>query len=80
LRQAEGDTGGMRSGGSRQHDTWTRREKAAEDLYIYEKEKSIVQLMKEKIAEQEAKLAKDRGILNAMEDQYGHAAEEKTSV
>lgn len=58
LRSAEGDTGSIRAGGSRAADTWSRREKAAEDMYIHEREKEIVKLMKEKIAEQEAKLVR----------------------
>lgn len=61
-RSAEGDTGSIRSGGSRQADTWSRREKAAEDMYIREREKQILKLLKEKIAEQEAKLV---GVLHS---------------
>ena len=75
---AEGDTGSVRAGGSRSADAWNKREKAAEDLYIYEREKQIMALMKEKIAKQEEQLAKDRAVLNAMEDQYGHQAEDRT--
>ena len=78
LRKAEGDTGSIRRGGERSADTWSKREKAAEDMYIREREKALMQLLKEKIADQEAQLAKDRAILNAMEDQYGHIAEERT--
>ena len=77
-RMAEGDTGGMRRGGERSADTWTRREKAAEDMYIKEREKEIVLLLKEKIAKQKEQLAKDQAVLSAMEDQYGHAAEDRT--
>lgn len=77
-RMREGDTGSVRSGGERAADTWSKREKAAEDMYIKEREKVIMQLLKEKIAQQETQLQKDRAILNAMEDQYGHHAEERT--
>ncbi|KXT18760.1 hypothetical protein AC579_8212 [Pseudocercospora musae] len=70
-RYAEGDTGSPRLHG----DTWTKREKAAEDLYIKGREKNIMMLLKEKIAAQEAVLEKDRAILSALEDQYGHVVE-----
>ena len=74
---AAGDTGSVRHGGERSADTWSKREKAAEDMYIKEREKDIMQVLREKIAQQEAILAKDRVILSAMEDQYGHQAEER---
>lgn len=76
---AEGDTGSLRSGGVRDADAWSRREKAAEDLYIKGREKAIMQLLKEKIEKQEAALQKDRLILAEMEDQYGHVAEERAA-
>ena len=76
-RMAEGDTGGIRSRGQQGGDTWTRREKAAEDMYIKEREKVIVQLLKEKIAKQEEQLAKDLAMLAAMENQYGQDAVER---
>lgn len=75
-KMAEGDTGSVRYGGDRHGDTWSRREKAAEDLYIKGREKAIMELLKEKIAQQEAALAKDKAILSTMEDQYGHIAED----
>ncbi|KXS95206.1 hypothetical protein AC578_6938, partial [Pseudocercospora eumusae] len=65
---AEGDTGSPRVHGH--GDTWTKREKAAEDLYIKGREKNMMMLLKEKIAAQEAVLEKDRAILSALEDQY----------
>ncbi|KAK3701059.1 ATPase inhibitor [Vermiconidia calcicola] len=74
-----GDTGSLRAGGERAGDSWSRREKASEDMYIRDREKQIMQMLKQKIADQEMKLAKDRAILSAMEDQYGHHAEEKAS-
>lgn len=74
---AEGDTGGLRRGGQQSADGWTRREKAAEDMYIKEREKAIVQLLREKIAKQEEQLAKDLAMLAAMEDQYGNIAQEQ---
>ena len=74
-RRAEGDTGGVRSSGQRAGDGWTRREKAAEDMYIKEREKAIVLLLKEKIAKQEEQLIKDRALLVAMEDQYGNVVQ-----
>jgi hypothetical protein len=73
---AEGDTGAMRRGGSAQDDTWTRREKAAENMYIKQREKEIVKLLKEKIKAQEAILENDRKVLAVMEDQYGRAVED----
>lgn len=72
---AEGDTGSVRRGGEPHADPWTKREAATENLYVKEREKSIMVLLKEKIAAQEAVLAKDRAILAAMEDRYGHASE-----
>ncbi|USW56178.1 Putative mitochondrial ATPase inhibitor [Septoria linicola] len=75
VHNADGDTGGTRSGGEAAGDSWTRREKAAENVYIRAKEKSILLLLKEKIAAQEAILAKDKAILAAMEDQYGREVE-----
>lgn len=50
---AAGDTGSVRPGGARDSDAWSRREKAAEDLYIYEREKEIIKLLREKVARQE---------------------------
>ena len=75
-RLAEGDTGSMRSGGQRHADTWSRREKALEDMYIKEREKEIMLLMRDKIAEQQKQLDKDRLLLNQMLDHYGTVAEE----
>ncbi|EME80816.1 uncharacterized protein MYCFIDRAFT_183155 [Pseudocercospora fijiensis CIRAD86] len=68
---AEGDTGAPRLHG----DSWTKREKAAEDMYIKGRENNLIMLLKEKIAAQEAVLEKDRAILAAMEDQYAHVVE-----
>ena len=45
--------------------------------YIKEREKVIVQLLKEKIAKQEEQLAKDLAMLATMEDQYGNVSEER---
>ena len=70
LRMGAGDTGGVRHGGERHADSWTKREKAAEDMYVKEREKALLQLLREKIAEQEAALRRDREILGQMEDQY----------
>lgn len=105
LRRAEGDTGSIRSGGDRHADTWSRREKAAEDMYsthtipqnpnfptpfalatlradsdacclvVKEREKEIIVLLRQRIHEQEKKLAEDRRLLDRMEDQYGHQSE-----
>ena len=69
FRQAEGDTGSHR--GQQGGDAFTRREKAAEDMYIKEREKEIVVLLREKIVKQQEQLAKDMAMLAAMEDQYG---------
>jgi ATPase inhibitor, mitochondrial len=76
-RMAEGDTGALRARGQQSADTWTRREKAAEDMYIKEREKTIMMLLREKIAKQEEQLAKDMAMLAAMEDQYGQDAAQR---
>ena len=76
---AEGDTGAWRAGGIAHSDAFNRREKAAEDMYIKEREVKIMALLKEKIARQEAKLSKDRLILSTMEDQYGRIVEERSA-
>ena len=73
---AEGDVGALRHGGQAASDAFNRREKAAEDMYIREREKVILSLLREKVVKQEEILAKDRAMLAAMEDQYGHVAEE----
>lgn len=74
-KHAEGDTGSLRHGGMQSSDSWTRREKAAEDMYIKGREKAIMHLLKEKIAKQEQQLVKDLAMLREMEDAYGKAAE-----
>lgn len=76
-RPAEGDTGAMRAGGSAHSDAFTKREKAAEDMWVREREKNVMAVMREKIARQEALLEEDRKVLARMEDQYGHVAEGK---
>jgi hypothetical protein len=76
LQLAEGDTGSVRQGGQRSGDTWSRREKALEDMYIKEREKEIIAMLREKIAAQVKALDKDRLMLNQMEDHFGHVAEE----
>ena len=72
---AEGDTGGIRHGGEKSADTWSKREKAAEDMYIRQREKEIMVLLREKIRAQQVQLEKDQAVLSQMEDQYGHHAE-----
>jgi len=52
IRAAEGDTGGMRSGGSAQGDSWTKREQASETKFIREKEMESLRKLKEKLAQQ----------------------------
>jgi ATPase inhibitor, mitochondrial len=74
-RQAEGDVGALRAGGQAYSDAFNRREKAAEDMYVREREKTILALLREKVAKQEQILAKDKAMLAEMEDQYGHVAE-----
>ena len=69
----EGDTGSHRFSGER--DAWSKREQAAEGLYMLGREKQIMELLKERIRQQEAVLSKDRAILTHMEDQYGHHVE-----
>ncbi|TKA83724.1 hypothetical protein B0A55_00278 [Friedmanniomyces simplex] len=59
-RMAEGDAGAPRSGGSAQGDAFTKREQASEDYYVRQQEKDKLAKLKQKIADQEAQLAKDR--------------------
>lgn len=74
-RFSEGATGAIRSGGSAHGDAFTKREKAAEDMWVREREKNIIAVMREKIARQEALLEEDRKVLAKMENAYGHVAE-----
>ena len=60
LRAAEGDTGSTRSGGAAQGDAFTKREQASEDYYVRQQEKEKLQALRQKIAEKEADVAKDR--------------------
>ncbi|KAF3907591.1 hypothetical protein AA313_de0203964 [Arthrobotrys entomopaga] len=48
----EGATGGMRSGGSASGDSFTRREEAAENLYIKQREKERITALRAKLAAQ----------------------------
>ncbi|KAK0361340.1 ATPase inhibitor [Friedmanniomyces endolithicus] len=59
-RMAEGDAGATRSGGAAQGDAFTKREQASEDYYVRQQEKDKLAKLKQKIADQEAQLAKDR--------------------
>jgi hypothetical protein len=60
LRAAEGDTGALRSGGTAQGDAFTKREQASEDYYVRQEEKKKLEALRQKIAEKEADIAKDR--------------------
>ncbi len=60
IRAAEGDTGSTRSGGSAQGDAFTKREQASEDYYVRQEEKKKLEALREKIAQKEADIAKDR--------------------
>ena len=77
LKRAEGDTGSHPRGGERTADAWSRREKASEDMYIRNREKEILQLLREKISLQEEALRKDREVLERIENQYGRVAQER---
>ena len=68
---ASGDTGAVRPRGEAAADTWTKREKAAEDLYIKQREKEIMKLLREKIEAQEKKLEIDREVLRTMVSTMG---------
>lgn len=59
-RMAEGDTGAPRSGGAAQGDAFTKREQASEDYYVRQQEKEKLQALRQKIADKEAEIAKDR--------------------
>ncbi|KAK3116778.1 ATPase inhibitor [Teratosphaeriaceae sp. CCFEE 6253] len=65
-RMAEGDAGAPRSGGAAQGDAFTKREQASEDYYVREQEKEKLAKLKQKIADQEAQLAKDRQEVEGM--------------
>ena len=72
---AEGDVGATRAGGTAHGDAFTKREKAAEDMWIRDREKNVIAVLRDKIARQEAMLEEDRKALARMEDQYGRAVE-----
>lgn len=72
---SEGATGATRPGGAAHSDAFTKREKAAEDMWVREREKNIMAVLRDKIARQEALLEEDRRVLARMEDQYGRVAE-----
>ncbi|KAF2718337.1 hypothetical protein K431DRAFT_287732 [Polychaeton citri CBS 116435] len=76
VRMGEGDTGGIRYGGAAHGDAFNKREKAAEDLYIRQREADIVKLLKEKIAKKESLLEAEKKLLAELEVQYGDEAEE----
>ncbi|KAF2213772.1 hypothetical protein CERZMDRAFT_90525 [Cercospora zeae-maydis SCOH1-5] len=59
-RMAGGDTGATRSGGSAAGDSFTRREEANETAFIKKAEREKLEKLKQKIADSEAQLAKDR--------------------
>ncbi|KAL9005450.1 MAG: hypothetical protein Q9188_001775 [Gyalolechia gomerana] len=48
---AEGDTGGVRSGGQAQADAFSKREAANEDFYVRQKEMEKLAALKKKIDE-----------------------------
>ncbi|KAL8761778.1 MAG: hypothetical protein Q9184_002139 [Pyrenodesmia sp. 2 TL-2023] len=48
---AEGDTGGIRSGGAAQGDAFSKREKANEDFYVRDQEMQKLRALKKKIEE-----------------------------
>lgn len=60
VRAAEGDTGATRSGGASQGDAFTKREQASEDYYVKQEEKKKLEALRQRIADKEADLAKDR--------------------
>ncbi|MCJ1483553.1 hypothetical protein MMC06_003721 [Schaereria dolodes] len=51
-RMAEGDTGGVRSGGAASSDSFSKREKANEDYYVKQKEQEKLVALKAKLQEQ----------------------------
>ncbi|MCJ1374057.1 hypothetical protein MMC20_005287 [Loxospora ochrophaea] len=52
VRMAEGDTGAIRSGGAAQGDSFSKREKANEDLYVKDQERQKLAALKAKLEEQ----------------------------
>lgn len=66
-RMADGDAGSPRSGGTASGDAFTRREQASEDFYVKQQEKDKLSKLKQKIADQEAQLAKDRDEVEALQ-------------
>ncbi|CAF9926564.1 MAG: hypothetical protein GOMPHAMPRED_004173 [Gomphillus americanus] len=55
-RMAEGDTGGLRSGGTASGDAFSKREKASEDYAIKAREREKLLALKQKIADQQKHL------------------------
>ena len=59
-KMAEGDAGAPRSGGAAQGDAFTKREQASEDYYIKQQQQEKLKALRQKIADKEADIAKDR--------------------
>ncbi|BDD59839.1 hypothetical protein MAP00_005023 [Monascus purpureus] len=71
-RLADGDTGAPRASGNVHGDQFTRREAAAESLYIREKELDKLRALKKKLAEQRKHLDElDRHIDELTKEQGG---------
>ncbi|ETN37893.1 uncharacterized protein HMPREF1541_07516 [Cyphellophora europaea CBS 101466] len=71
LRAAEGDTGGMRSGGSRSGDAFSKREAAEEGRWIKQKEKEALEKLKEKLKMQRTHLDELENHIKELEKQSG---------
>jgi len=61
---AAGDSGSPRSGGAASGDAFTKREEAAENLYVKRQEAEKLQALREKVKKGEAQLAKDKADLD----------------
>ncbi|KAI5253821.1 hypothetical protein E4T42_02711 [Aureobasidium subglaciale] len=62
-RMAAGDAGSPRSGGAASGDAFSRREEAAENLYVKRQEAEKLEALRQKVKAGEAQLAKDKADL-----------------
>jgi len=67
----EGATGGIRSGGDAAGDSFSRREKASEDLYIRQREKERLAKLREKLAIQRKHLDDLEDTIKDLEKEAG---------
>ncbi|KAI9855489.1 MAG: hypothetical protein M1824_006085 [Vezdaea acicularis] len=68
---AGGDTGAPRSGGSAQADSFVKREKAQEDMYMKNQEREKLNQLREKLKAQQAHLQELDAHLEAIAKEHG---------